>query len=219
VSRSTIIIAGLLVAGIASGIAGAGLTRVTPTVLIGLGLALASAAAVAVNTILVNRHCGKGSSGANSAYAAAICSLPFLPFLITNPPSVHSAVVVALIALTCWVPASLLSWCANPRLALTLTTRQGPRPPLVFPRVAPGAETGLGPAGQPRPGLAAAASVRWPPAGSVAISNVRPMRLRRASERVCRSVRTARSAITASPSTTAIPSGASSATTGAAAAA
>jgi drug/metabolite transporter (DMT)-like permease len=121
----TVATAALLAAGVSSGIAGAGFDHVTAAALIGLGLALLSAMAIAVNVTLVNRHGRRGSPPLNSAVAATVCGLPFLPFLVLHPPTLAGAAAVGAITLTCWVPASMLNWWASPKLPPTLSTSIG----------------------------------------------------------------------------------------------
>lgn len=125
VGPRTVAIGVLLALGVATGIAGNGFDHVTATALAGLGLALLSAMAIAVNVTLVNRHGRKGSPAANSAVAATICGLPFLPFLFLHPPTPAGVAAVAAITLTCWVPASALNWWASPKLPPTLSTSIG----------------------------------------------------------------------------------------------
>jgi drug/metabolite transporter (DMT)-like permease len=122
---ATLIVLGLLVAGSGSGIAGDGLGAVTPHMLLGIGLALVSAAAIAYRATLVNRHgCGAGAAF-NSGVATLVCGIPFVPFLFTNPPTLHEVVVLSAVTLTCYVPAGLMAWWAAPKLDPTLTTSIG----------------------------------------------------------------------------------------------
>jgi drug/metabolite transporter (DMT)-like permease len=122
---ATLLVLGLLLAGSASGVAGGGLGTVTPHVLLGIGLALVSAAAIAFRATLINRHgCGAGAAF-NSGVATMVCAVPFVPFLFTNPPSLHELVVLSVVTLTCYVPAGLMAWWAAPKLDPTLTTAIG----------------------------------------------------------------------------------------------
>ncbi|MGN6380230.1 MAG: DMT family transporter [Gaiellales bacterium] len=121
----TALILGLLVAGSASGVAGGGLGRVTPHVLLGIGLALISAAAIAYRATLVNRHGSTSGAAYSSGMATAFCALPFLPFLLTNPPTLRETVILGAVTLSCYVPAGLMAWWAAPRLDPTLTTAVG----------------------------------------------------------------------------------------------
>ena len=123
--RATLIVLGLLVAGSASGIAGDGLSSVTPHVLLGIGLALVSAAAIAYRATLVNRHPSGAGAAFNSGIATMVCGVPFVPFLFTNPPTLHEALVMTVITLTCYVPAGLMAWWAAPKLEPTMTTAIG----------------------------------------------------------------------------------------------
>jgi len=121
----TLLVLGLLVAGSASGIAGDGLGQVTPHVLMGIGLALVSAAALAFRATLVNRHASRGGAAFNSGVSTLVCAVPFVPFMFTNPPTLHEAGVLTLVTLTCYVPAGLMAWWAAPKLEPTLTTAIG----------------------------------------------------------------------------------------------
>jgi drug/metabolite transporter (DMT)-like permease len=122
---ATLVVLGLLVAGSVSGIAGDGLGKVSPHMLLGIGLALVSAAAIAFRATLVNRHgCGAGAAF-NSGIATMVCAVPFVPFLFTNPPTLHELVMLSVVTLTCYVPAGLMAWWAAPKLDPTLTTAIG----------------------------------------------------------------------------------------------
>jgi drug/metabolite transporter (DMT)-like permease len=122
---ATLMVLGLLVAGSASGIAGDGLGAVTPHMMLGIGLALVSAAGIAYRATLINRHgCGAGAAF-NSGVATLVCGIPFVPFVFTSPPTLHEAVVLSVVTLTCYVPAGLMAWWAAPKLDPTLTTSIG----------------------------------------------------------------------------------------------
>jgi drug/metabolite transporter (DMT)-like permease len=135
-SLATITVISLLATGVATSMLGSHLSLGNPQTLIGFGLALGSAAGIACNATLVKRHGHTGKASRNAAIIAGVSATPYLPLLVTHPPTILQALLIVMLTACCWVPACLLNWYALKSIPTTLSTAIGVNEALITGAVA-----------------------------------------------------------------------------------